>query len=408
MKDLSPILSTLRRHKTAATLIVLEAALSCAILCNALHLIQQRFQTLDYVSGLAESELIVLDASGRGPNDSVDEITTRDLQALRALPGVKSVALASQYSFGPISGYSSVGRHAERDDSWGTVASYDLSEDGLKATGLKLVEGRDFLPSEFRLQSALREGSGESVRQTIISKALAEHLYPGRSAVGQGLYNGDDEPITIVGVVERLDGTQPGRASDGGADHYATISPIRRPYTSGTYLVRVDSGMRDATLKAARKVLETNGPLRVIRKASTLEDMRQAYFAQDRVMVWQLVGVSALMLLITALGIVGLASFWVQQRTRMIGTRRALGATRGQILRYFQTENLILTTVGIALGMASAYALNAVLMRAYELPPLPWTYLPAGALALWLLGQLAVLAPARRAAALPPVAALRS
>ena len=91
----------------------------------------------------------------------------------------------------------------------------------------------------------------------------------------------------------------------------------------------------------------------------------------------------------------------------MIGTRRALGATRGQILRYFQTENLLLSTAGIVLGMIGAYGISLLLMRSYELPRLPLVYLPIGALVLWALGQIAVFAPARRAAALPPVAALR-
>jgi putative ABC transport system permease protein len=113
-------------------------------------------------------------------------------------------------------------------------------------------------------------------------------------------------------------------------------------------------------------------------------------------------------MVVTAFGIVGLASFWVQQRTRMIGTRRAMGATRGQILRYFQLENFLLSSVGIALGMLGAFGMSLVLMASHALPRLPLAYLPIGALALWGLGQLAVLAPARRGAALPPVAALRS
>ena len=124
-------------------------------------------------------------------------------------------------------------------------------------------------------------------------------------------------------------------------------------------------------------------------------------------MVWLLGGVCVGLLIVTAFGIVGLASFWVQQRTRMIGTRRALGATQGQILRYFQTENFLLTTMGIALGMVAAYAINQLLMSYYELPRLPWVCLPIGAASLWALGQVAVLGPARRAAALPPVVVMR-
>ena len=125
-------------------------------------------------------------------------------------------------------------------------------------------------------------------------------------------------------------------------------------------------------------------------------------------MAWLMVAVCVLLLVVTALGIVGLASFWVQQRTKQIGVRRALGATRSQILRYFQTENFLLATIGIALGMLGAFGLNQLLMQHYELPRLPLLYLPAGALVLWALGQLSVLGPALRAAAVPPAVATRS
>jgi len=114
------------------------------------------------------------------------------------------------------------------------------------------------------------------------------------------------------------------------------------------------------------------------------------------------------LLFVTALGIAGLANFWVQQRTRSIGIRRAIGATRSDILRYFQTENFLIVTGGIVLGGVLAVALNLLLMTHYELPRLPLWYLPIGALALWSLGQLAVLSPALRAARVPPVVATRS
>jgi putative ABC transport system permease protein len=114
------------------------------------------------------------------------------------------------------------------------------------------------------------------------------------------------------------------------------------------------------------------------------------------------------LLLVTALGIVGLVSFWVAQRRKQIGIRRAIGATRADILHYFQTENFLIVTFGIVLGMVLAFALNMVLMKFYELPHLPLVYLPIGSLVLWGLGQLAVLGPALRAAAVSPVVATRS
>ncbi|MGH8152801.1 MAG: ABC transporter permease, partial [Rhodanobacteraceae bacterium] len=106
--------------------------------------------------------------------------------------------------------------------------------------------------------------------------------------------------------------------------------------------------------------------------------------------------------------IVALASFWVAQRRKQIGIRRALGARRIDILRYFQTENFLIVTFGIVLGMVLAYGLSLLLMQHYELPRLPWFYLPIGAVALWVIGRLAVLGSALRAAAVPPVGATRS
>jgi putative ABC transport system permease protein len=157
------------------------------------------------------------------------------------------------------------------------------------------------------------------------------------------------------------------------------------------------------------RTLKTDGPLRLIspKYAFTMESQRDKYYRNDRAMAWMLVGVCVLLLVVTALGIVGLTSFWVAQRRRQIGIRRAIGATRGDILRYFQAENFLIATMGIALGMVLTYGINLLLMRHYELNRLPGYYLPVGALVLWGLGQLAVLGPARRAAKVPPVVATR-
>jgi putative ABC transport system permease protein len=140
----------------------------------------------------------------------------------------------------------------------------------------------------------------------------------------------------------------------------------------------------------------------------TLSDLRYRYFENDRAMSRVLLGVVMALLLVTALGIVGLASFWVGQRRKQIGIRRAIGATRGDILRYFQVENFLIVSFGVALGIVLAYACNLLLMKRYELAQLPFYYALAGAIVLWLLGQLAVLGPALRAAAVPPVVATRS
>jgi putative ABC transport system permease protein len=110
---------------------------------------------------------------------------------------------------------------------------------------------------------------------------------------------------------------------------------------------------------------------------------------------------------VTAFGIVGLTSYWVAQRRRQIGIRRALGATRRAIIRYFQTENLLIAAAGAAAGVALAAAVNLWMVNSFEMQRLNTAYAVVGAIVVLLLGQAAVLWPALRAASVPPALATR-
>lgn len=405
-KDLMPILSTLRRHKIAAGLIVLEVALTCAIVTNALHLIQTRIEALNADSGLAESELVVLNLRGSKPvlPERTAGIVAEDLARLRTLPGVKAATVANQIVYGNNSNNSYVTLEPENQGLRVVAAQYTADDHMLPAFGLKLVAGRNFRPDEVQDNFKVFATPEPRVGQVIVNRIMADKLFPGGSAVGKSIYV-FGSPTTIVGVVETLTPTQLHRARGGSDAGAAMIFPL---LGGGSYVLRTEPGQRDAVIKAATATLEAIDRGRVVTQARPLTQMRSEFYAQDRAMAWLMGGVCVLLLLVTAMGIVGLASFWVQQRTRMIGTRRALGATEAQVRRYFQMENLLLTTTGILIGTAGAVGLGQLLMQSYALPRLPWVYLPAGALALWLLGQLAVWVPARRAARLSPVAALRS
>jgi putative ABC transport system permease protein len=403
--DLMPILSTLRRHKIAAGLIVLEVALTCAIVTNALHLIQTRVESLATDSGLAESELIVLNLRGAKPvpPEQTGGVVATDLAQLRALPGVKAATATNQIAYGSNSNNSGVTLEPDSNDRLFVAAQYEGDEQFIPTLGLRLVAGRNFRPDEVLDSHQVFSDPQPRIGQVIVNQVMARKLAPDGAVVGKTIYV-FGSPTTVVGIVDTLTHPQLHRATRTDAGP-AMLFPLRG---SGYYLVRVDPAQRDAQLKAATAALEALDRTRVVTQAETLTDMRAQFYAQDRAMAWLMGGVCVTLLLVTAMGIVGLASFWVQQRTRMIGTRRALGATEGQVLRYFQLENLLLTTAGIVLGVGGAWGLSQLLMQTYELPRLPWPYLPAGALTLWALGQAAVWAPARRAARLAPVAALRS
>ncbi len=409
--DIRPIVSTLMRHKIAASLIVLEIALSCAIVCNALFLINERLDRMHRVSGLAEDSVVKVGIAGIAKDKDAAAVTRADLAALRAIPGVTHASAVNQVTFGNSSWNSSVSMVKDQKQPTANVTTYMGGPQLLDTLGLKLVAGRRFGSDEFvQWDDLTKPGSTTEIPSVIITRAVADKLFPGQNPLGKGFYSWGEEPHRIVGVVEHLAKTRDrGPASE---YEFSVVFPVETTYEAGgNYLLRVaDPSRREEVLRAAVKALEHSGPTRIIdpEEAKTIEQMRDDYYRQDRAMAWLLVSVIVALLVVTALGIVGLASFWVQQRTKQIGVRRALGATRRQVLRYFQTENFLLASIGIALGMLLAFAINQLLMGRYELPRLPLLYLPVGAIALWVLGQVAVYWPARRAAAIPPALATRS
>jgi putative ABC transport system permease protein len=408
--DIRPILSTLRRHKITASLLILQIALTCAIVCNAVFLIHQRLQQIDIPSGIAEHELLQIRFAYVGDRPDAYAQAQTDLATLRQIAGVQAVALANQL---PLSGYSmsnsGIKLRPQQQKTSLEVASY-YGQNLLATLGVRLISGRDFQPDELvdlkTALPALHSGDMKNLPRTvIIDQPVAARLWPGQNALGKTIYFGNDIPMQVVGVsspLARPDSLQMGAQN-------SIVFPIRLTAAEGgSYVLRTTSGDRERVLKSALAALKRLDPNRIVLEQRTYDELRHGYFQDDRAMAGMLATVIAALLVVTALGIAGLASFWVGQRRRTIGVRRALGATRGNILHYFQTENFLLATIGIALGMVLAYGINLLLMLHYELPRLPAVYFPVGAIALWLIGQLAVLGPALRAAAVPPVVATRS
>jgi len=406
-----PILSTLRRHRAASALIALEIALTCAIVCNAIFLLHDRLSRMEHPSGVVEDELVVVRLTGTDAQSDAGSLTAQDLIALRAIPGVRSTAATNMVPFGSSSSNTDVS--TVLDDVNSTSAGFFLgSADLLKTFGVKLIAGRDFVPDEYLDLDTVLANRGH-IASVIITRDLAERWFPGKSPLGQALYVYGKEPQIIVGVIDRLArANDVARPNDVSAEvsGYAVVMPVRMSYAEGggNYVLRVDPTRKGEVLAAVGPTLNRVSPSRIILDRQTFAEVRQGFFKADRAMAYLLVGVSLALLIVTALGVVGLASFWVQRRTRQIGVRRALGATRGDILRYFHLENFILTSAGIVLGMALAYAMNLWLIHEYQVARMPAGYLPVGAGLFWILGQIAVLGPAMRAATIPPAIATRT
>ncbi|AND71193.1 hypothetical protein ATSB10_37390 [Dyella thiooxydans] len=402
--QIRPILSALKKHRVATVLIVMEIALACAVLCNACFMIADRLSAMQIKSGVDEASLGFIALQGYDPKNSND-LDARVIAGLGAISGVESVHVINSVPFGMQAANVGITLDQAGKEFRGVPEIYLGSPGTPQALGLQLVAGH--MPANEDYQPV--QGYFPPSSNVLITRTLAKHLWPGESPLGKEFWS-DKYQFRVIGVVAHLSVQQYDEEGERGAQWTVFVPALPGPNFSGTYLIRAKPEDLDRVMVEAKAAIATIAPDAVLDRedSTTVPVLRTRFFAADSAMAGMLVGVIAALLGVTALGIVGLASFWVAQRRRQIGIRRAIGATRGDILRYFQTENFLIVSFGIALGMLLAYVINAVLMKFYELPHLPLYYLPFGALALWGLGQLAVLGPALRASHVPPVVATRS
>lgn len=404
LTDIFPILSALRRHRLTATLVVLEIALTCAIVCNAIFLIGDRLGQMDTPSGIDEQNVVRIGMSDIGKLGDNHARTEADLAALRDIPGVVSATVINAIPFGNMDWNSGIRLSPSQKVSTVTSGNYYGERVG-ETFGTRLVAGRYFRPDEYVWLDDVVARKIKPPPFVVITEALAHRLFGDAPALGRSIWIGEDTEMRVIGVVARLVRANTHNRSQ---MDFATLMPLRETTAvGGSVVIRTQPGQAEQVLARAAEKLKQLEPRRVIVTKETYGAIRAQHFAADRAMAGLLVAVCVILLVVTALGIVGLASFWVGQRRRQIGVRRALGARRVDVLRYFQTENFLLASMGIVLGMALAYGINLLLMREYELPRLPLVYLPVGAVLLWVLGQVSVLAPALRAASVPPVVATR-
>jgi len=402
--QLGPIWRAMLRNKTGAILIALQMAVTMAIMVNAVSIIQERARNMARPSGIDEPNIFYISSIGFNDNFNEQVAIQEDLAALRAMPGVVD---AIQSNSVPLSGGGwSMGLQVQPGaeiDATG-VAVYFVDEHGLNTYDLKLLAGENFSPTDIEW----RERADTSwPNKTIVTQAMAEALFPDdwRSAVGKTVYINDDEPITITGIIDRMQAAWKGWS---GVERTMLV-PQHTLFGSTRYIIRTEPGMRDTLMPKVEEMLANSNKDRIVRGMRTMQETRERSYRVDSSMIKMLTFTIVLLLLVTSLGIVGLASFSVSRRTKQIGTRRALGASKAAIAQYFMTENLLISVVGVVLGAVLTVGLNIFLVQAFDLDSVSMLILvPAAMVALVIVGQIAVFGPARRAASVPPAVATRT
>ncbi len=399
--NVRPVLSALSRNRTGALLIALEIALALAVMVNAAWIIAQRVQEMARPAGINTRDTFAIGFAALTSRSDLGAAQREDLAYLRNLPGVVAASVTSSV---PLSYYGQGGAMSRAPGPRASSVlerSMQVDESILATLDVHLLAGRKFSATDIQpLSHRLFGGSPEA----LITQSLAHELFPNGDALGKPIYAGDNSPISVVGITSDFVG------SVWSSPSYYTVLYPQTPGNFGTYfcLVRTRPGRTESLMQSAQRHLASSNPDRVIIVAHTLEYYRQRLAAENRSVVIFLTLVTALILSVTCLGIFGLTAFNVSTRTKQIGTLRAVGARKRDVVAHFLIENAIVLIVGAVAGCTLALGFGYWLSDQYQLPRLDLHYLAIGVVTLAVIGQLAAWQPARRAAAVPPSVATRT
>jgi putative ABC transport system permease protein len=404
--QLRPILSALRHSKAGALLVGLQMAVTMAVLCNAIFVIQQRLALSARPTGADETQLFVIKNQWIANSEDTGARVQADVTALRSIPGIENAYASNTYPLSGAGGAVGFSLHPESRQSFVPASLYLGDEQTLDTLGLKLVAGHNL-----QGVSDLRDLTDRPpISGILITKALARQLAPDGAVLGREVTMAlTNQTMPIVGIVDRLQGpfvTTSG--SFGTFENNSVIAPWRPAGPYCVYIVRAAERQLAGLMKIAESRLYAVSRERLISQVESLPEARRDDYREYRGLATMLGAVCALLLAVAAFGIVGLTSYWVSRRRRQIGVRRTLGATRLEIVQHFQTENFLMSLAGAVAGVGLAIGGNLWMVESLSMTRLPLHYVWLGAAAIVLLGQVAVLWPALRAASIPPAMATRS
>ena len=401
--EFGPIWRASLRNKTGALLVVLQVAFTLALVVNAVAITERQAIAMSRPIGVDEPNSFVLRSAAIVAEFNGRATSEEDLRQLRGLPGV--VAAVQMNSIPGSGGGMGMGLKTTPEEGVEEVGTsvYMVDEYGIEALGVELIAGENFSPADV----SLREGNDARwPNRTILSKTLAEALFPGDPSLGLGktIYIDGTQAMTVIGIVERLQAPWAGWEF---AAH-SILVPWRQAVDEASYFVRTEPGRRDALMPEAEALLAGREPDRIIQNMATMEQVRENATDGNRALVNILAFTVIVLVAITTLGVAGLTSFNVTRRYKQIGTRRALGASQGAILRYFLAENLLFTLIGVVLGAVLAVVINLALVSMFAVPRFSWVWMPVSMAVLVVISLGAVLFPAMRAGQVPPAVATRT
>jgi putative ABC transport system permease protein len=402
--EFGPIIRSLFRHKFSSMLVVLQMAIAMAVMTNGIFIAAERYKLVQRHSGMDEENTFYVTSSGFTDDFNPRVIIERDLALLRNTPGVINAVQTNSLPLSDSGKWFNLQKESGNEQQKIPVASYKFDHHGIQTFDLELLAGENFTATDVLWQDP---SDNTWPAKILLTKAAAQSLFGEQnwiSAIGKTIFVDNSVPLIITGLVDHIQGPW----IEWEFIDNAMISPARVTHSSARYVVRTEPGRLDELMKKIETSLANSNKQRMVRKMRSLKASKLEIYASDIATVSILLVVVIVLTCVAAMGIAGLASFNVNKRKRQIGTRRALGASRGDILRYFLLENLLLSSLGVLLGSLLAVILSLFLVNSYGLTPLSWFYIPIAILILLVIGQLAVFLPACKAANTSPALAVRA
>jgi predicted permease len=399
-----------RHTRLRSTLVVAETAIGVMLLIGAGLLIRSMNRLSHINLGLDPSNILTADfdlSQKRYNADRQDRFITDLLNRVRAIPGVTSAGATNQLPLAT-DDWSISFNVLERPVPKGqqpSAAFYNVSAGLFQTLHVPLLQGRFFDQHDTR----------DAKPVMIINREFAKRYFPNEDPVGKIVEVGIGDGVArarwktreIVGVVGDMRSSN-SKNGVGDAPHPAFFTPLPQLMLGPPTLVVRTAGDPDALIGPLRKILVSMDPDAPLFNVKTLDDYLALDLGRARFQTMLLGLFAGVALVLTAIGLYGVIAYSVVQRTHEIGVRMALGATRTDVLRMVLNRGLVLTFVGVGLGVVGALALARFIESLlYEIPPRdPLTYATV-CVTLAAVALLASYIPALRATRVDPMIALR-
>jgi predicted permease len=398
------------RSRMRNTLVIVQVSLSLVLLTTAGLFLRSLGNASSIDIGFKPANLLIMSVDPKIQNYSRDK-TVQFLTQLRervsALPGVRSVSFVGvvPLSIGAAMNKFNVDA-AKGHPAQNVEAIVDTVGTGYFQTmGIPLLRGRDFTAQD--LTSHLGGQPAAIINETIINETMAAHLFPGQDPIGRTIHQ-DKATYTIIGVTRNSKSRTIGEKPSDAAFLYLDAAPEKATSFFGTTILVKTSIDPRALASSVRQQINALDPNMAVFNTETMQEHVDKSLFLPRISALLLGIFGAIGLTLAAIGLYGVMSYSVRRRTREIGIRMALGAKRPAVLRMILRQGLILTGIGLAIGLAIAFALGRFTASVlYGTSGTDLLTFVTVSLVLLVTAVAAVLVPALRAAHVEPTTALR-